>query len=47
MVQEVTSILRKFLLSGTELKSSGAKVAWDDICLPKAEGGLRIKNIGV
>ncbi|GFS31692.1 RNA-binding KH domain-containing protein [Actinidia rufa] len=47
VVKEVTSILRKFLLSGTELKSSGAKVAWDDICLPKAEGGLGIKNIGL
>ncbi|GFZ14380.1 hypothetical protein Acr_24g0005700 [Actinidia rufa] len=33
--------------SGTELKSSGSNVAWDDICGPKYEGGLGIKEVGV
>lgn len=33
-------MLRSFFWSGSELKSLGAKVKWEDVCAPKAEGGL-------
>lgn len=32
-----------FSLSGPELKTKGAKVAWRDICYEKEEGGLGIR----
>jgi hypothetical protein len=43
----VEQILRSFLWKGTELKTSGAKVAWDVICRPKKEGGLGIKRVDI
>ena len=30
---------------GIELKNSIAEVAWADVCVPKAEGGLGILDI--
>jgi hypothetical protein len=27
------------------MRTTGAKVAWDQVCLPKQEGGLGIKRI--
>ncbi|XP_071723925.1 uncharacterized protein [Rutidosis leptorrhynchoides] len=32
-------------LGGTALGRGGAKVAWEDVCLPKLEGGLGIRNL--
>lgn len=34
-----------FLWSGPELKSTGAKVAWTDVCTVKSEGGLGIRAL--
>lgn len=40
VIQEMQQLLRAFLWSGSELKSTGAKVSWQDVCVPKEEGGL-------
>jgi len=37
--------MRSFLCSGSDMRTIGAKVAWDQVCLPKKEGGLGIKGI--
>ncbi|KAK3193242.1 hypothetical protein Dsin_024552 [Dipteronia sinensis] len=36
---------RSFLWKGVEGDSKGAKISWSDICLPKKEGGLGIKDL--
>ncbi|KAK2662132.1 hypothetical protein Ddye_000706 [Dipteronia dyeriana] len=36
---------RSFLWKGVEGDSKGAKNSWSDICLPKKEGGLGIKDL--
>ncbi|KAK3184841.1 hypothetical protein Dsin_032127 [Dipteronia sinensis] len=36
---------RSFLWRGIEGDSKGAKICWSDICLPKKEGGLGIKDL--
>lgn len=40
VVLEIEQLLRAFLWSGAELKGTGAKVSWKDVCVPKEEGGL-------
>jgi hypothetical protein len=34
-------VLRK----GSDLSSGGAKVAWEQVCLPKDEGGLKLSQL--
>lgn len=46
-IYEIEKILRVFLWSGRELKKGNAKVKWDDVCMPKKEGGLGIKNLRI
>ncbi|GJZ64172.1 putative reverse transcriptase domain, reverse transcriptase zinc-binding domain protein [Tanacetum coccineum] len=43
IIYDIQSLIRGFLWCNGELKRGRAKVAWDDICLPKREGkqGLR------
>ncbi|KAK2652934.1 hypothetical protein Ddye_012790 [Dipteronia dyeriana] len=36
---------RSFLWKGVEGDSKGTKIYWSDICLPKKEGGLGIKDL--
>lgn len=40
VIHEIEHLLRAFLRSGLDLKSAGAKVSWNGICVPKDEGGL-------
>ena len=47
VIKEVNNVLRKYFWSGADLQSTGAKIAWDDICIPKDEGGLGSKEVGV
>jgi mannosylglycoprotein endo-beta-mannosidase len=35
VIKQVEGILRAFLWSGSELNSKGAKIAWNQVCLPK------------
>ena len=43
--KKIEQLCSAFLWSGLELKSTGAKVAWQDICKPKQEGGLGIRAL--
>ena len=44
-IKEVEKLCASFLWTGPELKSTGAKVAWKDICKLKCEGGLGIRAL--
>lgn len=44
-IKEVDKICSAFLWSGPSLNSTGAKVAWRDICTEKSEGGLGIRKL--
>ena len=37
--------MKSFLWSGSDMRTTCAKVAWDQVCFPKKEGGLGIKRI--
>ncbi|GJS26101.1 hypothetical protein Tco_0486721 [Tanacetum coccineum] len=47
---DIEQIIRGFLWCQGKLRNGQAKVAWEEICLPKIEGGLgirrRIVNVG-
>lgn len=44
-LKDIYKVLRAFLRSGPELKASGAKIAWDYVCSPKAKGGLGFMHL--
>lgn len=44
-VKEVEQICAAFLWTGPSLKTTGAKVAWSEICCRKNEGGLGIRSL--
>lgn len=51
MLNDIDTVLKKFVWTGTDLKKFGAKVAWNEVYTPKKGGGgggdIGIKNIGV
>ena len=47
VLDRVEQIMRAFLWKGVDLKTTGAKIAWKDVCRPKQEGGLGIKCLKV
>ncbi|GJY69226.1 hypothetical protein Tco_0472208 [Tanacetum coccineum] len=42
---DIEQLIRGFPWCNGELKRGKAKVAWNDICLPKSEGGLGIRSL--
>lgn len=44
-IQEINSIYAAFLWSGPVLSTQKAKIAWSDVCKPKDEGGLGLRNL--
>jgi len=44
-INDMKSSMSRFLWKGPSMGKSGAKVAWNKIILPIAEGGLAIKNL--
>ncbi|GJW31757.1 hypothetical protein Tco_0051789 [Tanacetum coccineum] len=45
ILQDIQVLIRGFLWCNGEYKRGRAKVAWDDTCLPKHEGGLGIRSL--
>ncbi|XP_058203014.1 uncharacterized protein LOC131317484 [Rhododendron vialii] len=45
VLKDIDKVLRAFLWSGPELKAFGAKIAWDYVCSPKAEGGSGFRHL--
>ncbi|GJV54104.1 hypothetical protein Tco_1449845 [Tanacetum coccineum] len=41
----IQQLMRTFLWCNGEYKRGRAKMAWDDICLPKHEGGLGLRSL--
>lgn len=45
VMDQIEKIFRQFLWKGPDLGKGGAKVAWDEVCLPKDERGLGIRRL--
>ncbi|GKA11340.1 protein LAZ1 [Tanacetum coccineum] len=44
IISDIQQLLRGFLWCNDEYKRGKVKVTWDDICLPKHEGGLGLRS---
>ena len=44
-IKEIEKMCRSFLWANCEIVKGKAKIKWDDICKPKAYGGLGVKNL--
>ena len=44
-IQEINSICTAFLWSGPVLSTHKAKISWRDVCKPRDEGGLGLRNL--
>ncbi|GJY37827.1 putative RNA-directed DNA polymerase [Tanacetum coccineum] len=47
IIHDIEQLMRGFLWCNGDLKRGKAKVAWEDICLPKSEGGLGIRSLEI
>ncbi|GJU88244.1 putative reverse transcriptase domain, reverse transcriptase zinc-binding domain protein, partial [Tanacetum coccineum] len=47
IIDDIQRLIRGFLWCNGEYKRGKAKVSWEDICLPKREGGLGIRCLEV
>ncbi|GKB13765.1 hypothetical protein Tco_0847688 [Tanacetum coccineum] len=47
IISNIQQLIRGFLWYNGEYRRGKAKVAWDDICLPKHEGGLGLRSLEV
>lgn len=45
MIKQVEQTLRAFQRKGNDLSLGGAKVAWEQVCLPKDEGKIGNKSM--
>ena len=45
VMKRICQLCAGFLWRGNEHNARGAKVSWEEICLPKSEGGLGLKDI--
>ena len=44
-MRRINQLCARFLWHGKEQSAKGARVSWKEICFPKSEGGLGIKDI--
>ncbi|KAG7536840.1 Ferric reductase NAD binding domain [Arabidopsis suecica] len=44
-IREVEKLCSAFLWSGPDLKPHKAKIAWENVCKPKPEGGLGLRSL--
>lgn len=47
VLKETDDTIRNFVWSGPDLKSTGAKVAWNDVCVPKKGKVLEVLSCGI
>jgi len=47
IIRDISQRFNQFLWNGKDSDSAKAKVAWSDVCFPKKEGGLGLKNLEV
>ncbi|XP_074266942.1 uncharacterized protein LOC141590236 [Silene latifolia] len=47
MISKIEAICRKYLWHGTDHKESPSLVSWDQICKPRKQGGLGVKDFHV
>ncbi|GJT41700.1 hypothetical protein Tco_0941565 [Tanacetum coccineum] len=47
IIYDIHQLIYGFLWCNGELKRGKVKIAWKDICLPKSEGGLGLRNLEV
>jgi hypothetical protein len=47
VINAIEHKFNRFLWNGKDVEAAKAKVAWNDICFPKKEGGLGLKRIEV
>jgi hypothetical protein len=47
VIKAIEQKFNRFLWNGKDVEAAKAKVAWNDICFPKKEGGLGLKRIDV
>jgi hypothetical protein len=47
VINAIEQKFNRFLWNGKDVEAAKAKVAWNDICFPKKEGGLGLKRIEV
>lgn len=45
ILKAVDDTIRQFVWSGTDMKKTGEKVAWVEVCCPKKEWGLGIRSM--
>jgi hypothetical protein len=45
VINQITCICRNFLWTGSTVRNMSALVAWKNVCLPKAKGGLGLYDI--
>lgn len=46
-IKKIQSLCSRFLWSGDISKACQVKVSWNDVCRPKAEGGLGLRNLSL
>ncbi|GJV67697.1 putative RNA-directed DNA polymerase [Tanacetum coccineum] len=47
IIYDIQQLIRAFLWCNGEIKRGKAKVAWEEICLPKSEGGLGLRSLEI
>jgi hypothetical protein len=47
IIRDISKRFNQFLWNGKDSDFAKAKVAWSDVCFPKKEGGLGLKNLEV
>lgn len=47
MIKSVERLCSSFLWNGVSNSALGAKIKWEDVCKPKTEGSLGLKDLNV